>query len=189
MQSGRHRLYELPTSGYFQVVDRAPPVFADRKNIEQATLNFRRSTLASQNIYPGVAFDGATPPSPTFSGESPAGGSPGHVLAQTQTLRDGVFNAAVEMTRPATVLLKATYDPRWTATVDGKDVKPVMMAPSLVGVDVPTGVHAVVFRYKPYGGYPLLLLIGALTLAALIVVPRRLASREKTSETVEKTVQ
>jgi hypothetical protein len=75
--------------------------------------------------------------------------------------------------RPAAVLLKATYDPRWTVTVDGFPAKPVMMAPSFVGVDVPLGRHVVRFHYRPYGDYPILLALGGLTLLGLIVVPRR----------------
>jgi hypothetical protein len=48
-----------------------------------------------------------------------------------------------------------------------------MMAPSLVGVEVPAGRHVVRFKYKPYSHYPLLLTIGALTLWGLLLYPRR----------------
>ena len=94
----------------------------------------------------------------------------------------------MQANRRAVVLLKATYDPRWTATVDGLPVKPVMMAPSLVGVDVPPGRHEVRFAYKPYAHYPLLLAIGVLTLlglAALSAARRapRSASRRRSSAT------
>ena len=54
-----------------------------------------------------------------------------------------------------------------------------MMAPSLVGVEVPAGRHEVRFRYEPYGHYPLLLAIGVLTLIALALVPRRAALRRR----------
>ncbi len=48
-----------------------------------------------------------------------------------------------------------------------------MIAPSLVGVEVPVGHHEVRFRYAPYGHYPLLLALGALALVALALFPRR----------------
>jgi uncharacterized membrane protein YfhO len=105
------------------------------------------------------------------------------VLAQAHESQDGVFRTTVEASRPSAVLLKASYDPRWTVTVDGLPDKATMIAPSLVGVEVPAGRHEVRFRYKPYGHYPLLILLGALTLIALALVPhrealaRRLASR------------
>ena len=171
--SGRHRLWEVPTTGYLQVVDRATAVTADRTDLEQATRDFRQSHLASQEIYPGVAFAGAPPPPSTFAGATPPTGPPGAVVAQTATLQDGVFSATVEANRPAVVLLKASYDPRWTVTVDGLPDKTAMMAPSLVGVEVPAGRHVVRFRYAPYGDYPILLTIGALAILALAIFARR----------------
>jgi hypothetical protein len=178
-KSGRHRLWEVSTSGYFQVVDRAPALAANRTDLLTATRGFMNSRLASQGIYPGVAFAGGTAPPPTFAGSAPPVGPAGAVVEQSSTSQDGAFDATVEANRPAVTLLKASYDPRWTATVDGLQAKTTMMAPSLVGVDVPTGRHVVRFRYKPYGHYPLLLGIGALTLIALVLVPRRAAVRRR----------
>jgi hypothetical protein len=169
---GRHRLYEVHTSGYLQVVDRAPAIYADRTTVEQASKDFRNSNLASRGIYRGVAFAGGAAPPPTFSGNPPAG-SAGTVVSQSNKLQDGIFTGVVQANRPAVVLLKSTYDPRWTATVDGLPAKPVMMAPSLVGVDVPAGRHVVRFRYAPYSHYRLLLAIGAVTLLGLALYPRR----------------
>jgi uncharacterized membrane protein YfhO len=101
------------------------------------------------------------------------------VRTQSNKLQDGRFEATVEANRPGVVLLKATYDPRWRVDVDGLPAKPTMMAPSLVGVEVPTGRHVVRFRYQPYGHYPLLLALGALALIALALVPRRAAIRRR----------
>jgi Gpi18-like mannosyltransferase len=174
--SGRYRLWEVRTSGYLQVIDRARPVAADRTNLQAATRGFRESNLASQNVYPGVAFAGGAAPAPTFAGATPPDGPPGRVISQSAVLPNGVFLASVEANRPAIVLLKASYDPRWTVTVDGVRAKPMMMAPSLVGVEVPRGKHLVWFRYKSYGAYPVLLAIGAIVLLALSLVPRRAAA-------------
>jgi Gpi18-like mannosyltransferase len=175
--SGRYRLWEVQTSGYFQVIDRARAVTANRTNLQAGTRAFRESNLASRGIYPGVAFAGARGPAPTFAGETPPDRPPGLVRTQSQVLRDGVFLASVDAKRPAVVLLKGSYDPRWTVTVDGLPAKPAMMAPSLVGVEVPTGRHQIMFRYKPYAGYPLLLALGAIALLALALVPGRVEFR------------
>jgi hypothetical protein len=177
--SGRHRLYEVPTSGYFQVVDRAASVSANRTNIEQATRGFRNSQLALQGIYPSVAFAGSPALQPTYGGTTPPAGPAGTVITQRNTLQDGVFGATVEARRQAVVLLKATYDPRWTVSVDGVRAKPEMMAPSLVGVEVSPGRHVVRFKYVPYSHYPVLLAIGALALLALVLIPRRDALRHR----------
>ena len=64
-------------------------------------------------------------------------------------------------------------EPPYGATVDGHAVKPVMMAPSLVGVKVGPGRHVVRLRYTPYGAYPVLFAIGILAVLALAIVPRR----------------
>src|SRR6266542_1546304 len=170
---GIFRLFEVKTSGYLQVVDRAPAVEANRMDLDASTRSFRSSSDALRGLYPGVAFDGGSAPPPTFDGATPPTGSPGTVSSRSATLEDGVFTASVDANRPAVVLLKATYDPRWTATVDGLAAKPTMMAPSLVGVDVPVGHHEVRFRYAPYGHYPLLLALGALALVALALFLRR----------------
>ena len=83
--SGRHRLYEVQTTGYFQVVDRAAAVAANRTNLQQATLAFRQSGLASQGDLPGRRVRrGSRRLTPTFTGASPPTGSPGRVLAQTR---------------------------------------------------------------------------------------------------------
>ena len=172
-QAGRHRLYEVPTSGYVQVVDRASPVAADRTNLADAVLPFMQSSLASRGVYPGVTFAGGKAPQPTFAGANPPPGPAGRVLSQRARLEDGVVDTRVRANRRAVVLLKASFDPRWTATVDGSPAKPSLLAPSLVGVTVPAGDHVVEFRYRPYAHYPLLLALGALTLLALALLPYR----------------
>jgi Gpi18-like mannosyltransferase len=176
-QAGRQRLYEVATRGYVQVVDRAAPIAADRTDLSSAALPFMQSRLASQGIYPGVAFAGGPAPPPTFSG-TPRGPA-GRVLSQSPRLDDGVVDTRMRANRRAVVLLKSTFDPRWTATVDGSRTKPTMLAPSLVGVTVAPGVHEVEFRYRPYAHYPLLLAIGALTLLALVLLPHRAALRRR----------
>jgi Bacterial membrane protein YfhO len=71
----------------------------------------------------------------------------------------------------------ASYDPGWTATVNGRRVPAQMVAPALVAVNVPAGTDRVVFRFHGYGDYPELLTLSALTLAilaaALMVLRRR----------------
>ena len=90
----------------------------------------------------------------------------------------GLFGADVEATRPGMVLLKATYDPRWSASVDGVEVSTAMVAPSFVGVPIPAGRHSIVFEYHPYPYYWLLIAIGLVTQLALVVGWRR--SRRRT---------
>ena len=69
--------------------------------------------------------------------------------------------------RRATVVLSASYDPGWRATVDGHPAPTVMVAPAVVGVDVGPGVHSVTFRYGGYGSYVPLFVLALVVLVAL----------------------
>jgi len=171
--AGGSRLYRVANTGYFQVVDRSAAITADRTDVEQASRPFRESDRALHDVYPGVAFAGGPRPAPTYAGNAPPRGTPGVVVSSTEDRSGGVFAASVNLRRTAIVLLKASYDPNWTATVDGRSVKPVMMAPSLVGVKVGPGSHFVRFRYAPFGAYPTLFAIGILAALAMAILPRR----------------
>jgi|GEM_PF-442411 len=169
--AGRSTLYLIPTSGYFQVVDRIGSVSANRKDINEATSTFRNSNSALLGIYPGVAFNGGAAPRDTIA-TSP--GTPaGAVITQSHQRDNGKFSAQVRADRPAVVVLKATYDPRWEVRVNGKRARLVMMAPSIVGVDVPAGTHSVEFTYRSYPHYPWLFLLGVFALLVLGAVPHR----------------
>ena len=74
----------------------------------------------------------------------------GVVTDQDVDLRDGRATATVIAERPAMVMLKASFDPRWQVTVDGIPVEPEMIAPSFVGRMVPAGEHVVRFVYEPF---------------------------------------
>src|SRR5262249_29177537 len=95
------------------------------------------------------------------------------VLSQSATLPNGVFAGTVEANREAVVLLKASYDRRWTATVDGRSVHPGMVAPRLVGIGGPPGRPGGRFASKPYDHYPGLLAVGCPPLLGLAASPRR----------------
>jgi uncharacterized membrane protein YfhO len=75
------------------------------------------------------------------------------------------------MRSPGVVVLSVSYDPGWTATVNGRPQPTRMVAPALVAVDVPAGTDQVVFRFRGYGDYPELLALGVLALALLAVAP------------------
>ncbi len=170
--AGRWRLWQVATSGYLQVVDTTPALVADRTNIGQHTALFLESPQLGQGLVPVVAFGGshaATPTDPLGTVEARPAGT---VDVQYDLPDDGEFGGVVTASRPAIVMLKATYDPRWKVTVDGKTAKTQMLAPSFVGVGVSAGRHTIAFRYVPYPYYWELLTLGALALIALALGPR-----------------
>jgi hypothetical protein len=166
--AGRHRLWQVETSGYMDVVDTiGPPIVADRSNVGRRVAGFLRSAELSRKQFPIMSYGGQTASAPTLPAGLSAEGRAGAVIAQSSSPADGIFRAQVIATRPAAVLLKTTYDPRWRVTLDGTDVRPQMVAPGMLAQTVTPGPHSLVFHYVPYPFYPLLLGLGLLTVAAL----------------------
>jgi hypothetical protein len=168
---GAYRLWQVPTSGYLEVVDTTAPVNANNRNMRAVMAPYLASSQVAALRHPLVSFDGHATPAPSLRSDAPDSGPPGSVVRSEESLTDGSFTGSVHATRPAWVMLKESYSPRWTATVDGKAVPTAMVAPSFVGVPVPSGTHTVVFRYRPSSAYPAYFAIGAVTLVALVVVP------------------
>ena len=164
-------LWEVKTSGYLEVVDTTEPVAADNTNILKVFGPYLSTFQVSELRHPLVAFDGAATPAPSSSVTAPYTGPPGSVDSSSDSLGTGRFEGTVTATKPAWVMLKESYAPHWTATVDGLPVKTAMLAPSFVGVPVPAGTHHVVFQYRSQKGYPALFAFGVLTLLAFVFAP------------------
>jgi uncharacterized membrane protein YfhO len=107
----------------------------------------------------------------------------GAVRAQRADLGDGEATATVRMRGPGVAVLSASYDPGWTATVNGRRQPTRMVAPALVAVDVPAGTDHIVLRFHGYGDYPELLALSGLTLAMIALAPMsvRRARRRRVS--------
>ncbi len=159
------------TTGYLEVVDTTDPVSANRTNMASVFAPYLTSTDLARRRHPLVAFDGETDGTPSARTSTPAAGPPGTVDWSDSSIEDGRFTGQVTAARPGWVMLKASYVPRWTVTVDGREVEAAMLAPSFVGVPVTQGTHLVVFAYHPSTSYPIYFTIGAVTLLALVVGP------------------
>jgi uncharacterized membrane protein YfhO len=94
--------------------------------------------------------------------------SAGTVIAQADHLTAGRAAATVAMRRGGVVVLSASFDPGWTAIVDGRSQPTEMVAPALVAATVQAGTHRVVFHYAGFRGYSLLFAISAATLLTLL---------------------
>ena len=179
-RSGTNDLYEIgseQTNGYVQVVDTFDWNIENRTDIGTTSswmmTPYKGVDWAARALYPTVVFNGGARPADTLhSYKAQISGSPGRVVSVDAQLDEGRLATTVVANRRSVVLLKASYDPRWTATVDGVPVKPEMIAPALVGVVVGKGVHHVVFLYKPVQYYDWLLLLGLLTLLAIGFGPK-----------------
>ena len=80
----------------------------------------------------------------------------------------------VECPTAADLMLKVTYHPNWTVTVDGQPTSTFMVSPSYVGIRLPAGKHQVEATYRATPSKVPLLAAGLLLLAVAIVFRRRL---------------
>jgi hypothetical protein len=161
---GRFVLSEYPDNRYVEVVDTISPIAADRRNIGEQTSSFLSSGLAERRLIPTVVFGGRAAGATSLGPNEEPGQPPGEVIDSSASIVDGEFGGTVDLERPGVVLLKASFDPRWRATVDGVEVDVQMLAPGFVGVPVLEGEHDVEFVYEAYPAYLLLICAGALVI-------------------------
>jgi hypothetical protein len=169
MRSGPYWLWTINGDGYIQAGQVVGEIAANRANVGTRSVPLLHSGLAADGAYLGVRYGsgGGNGPLPAVRSQSPIG----EVSAESADLADGEASATVRMRQPGVVVLSASYDPGWTATVNGRPRPIRMVAPALVAVDVPAGADHVVFRYRGYGDYPELLTLSGLTLVISAIAP------------------
>jgi hypothetical protein len=188
MRSGSYSLWTIDGDGYVQAGQIVGSIAANRANVGTRSVPLLHSGLAADGAYLAVRY-GAD----SGGGRLPAAPSEplaGVVRAERANLDDGEASATVRMRHPGVVVLSASYDPGWTATVNDRPVPTRMVAPALVAVDVPAGTDHVVFRFHGYGDYPELLGLSGLTLALLAVAPvcvRRARRRRDATDSAQST--
>ena len=179
--AGRWVLWSTGDIGYLSVVDTVAPVAVDRTNLGSRMARFLSSDLPLQGRFPTLAWAGAPGADPTLGPDGDPTTPAGSVTSEIAQPADGRFGGDVHADRTAVVQLKASFDPRWTATVDGHDTPTQMIAPGFVGVRVSPGDHRVLFAYHAYPFYWLLFAFGAFVMVALVLIERRFL-RPATSE-------
>jgi hypothetical protein len=175
------RVYELPGNSYIRVADTVGGITANRADVGSRTAAYLRSPQPGEDRYPTVGYAGSPAGPPTLHPAAlltlhpvpwPAA-APGTVVAEHADLTDGRASATVHLRRRATVVLSASFDPGWSATIDGHPAPTEMVAPALVAVTVPPGTHEIAFRYTGFAGYPELLTLAALDLLVVAAITRR----------------
>ncbi len=169
--SGDYCLWALPHTGYIHVYDTTGELTATRADVGSQSTTLLESPILNEQRDLTVAFNGQAASRPTAPDASALQGSPGRVVAEHADLQNGAARAVVHTTRRATVVLSASYDPGWHATVNGRPAPTVMVAPALVGVVVGPGVHTVAFTYDGYGSYDALFLLALAVLVAVALAP------------------
>ena len=169
--SSSYCLWSLPEPGYFHVYDTTGVLHTTRADVGSQSETLLGSPLLEDERDLTVAFNGRPAADPTAPDAAALVGPPGHVVVEHADLENGKASAVVRTNRRATVVLSASYDPGWRATVDGHTVPTVMVAPALVGVVVGPGVHTVAFSYGGYGSYVPLFVLALAVLVVLALAP------------------
>jgi hypothetical protein len=181
-QFGRHRLYRVETTGYFDLVDSDLTLAGEKTDFYPAASTWLASALPEVKRHPVVTLGKSSQdnqrPAPLTSTsdiiptlDPTAGQFRGTVLSEE--VGNNYFAAEVNVERESMLLLKATYHPNWRATVDGVETETVMLMPSFVGVRLPPGDHEVRIEYLPRRLRTILLVLGILTLPMIWIGEQR----------------
>lgn len=178
--SGRHRLYRVATSGWFDLVDVIGTYAGPRAGWFEAARAWLQSPAVDAKRHAIFYIDRPAPgyarPLDSLSGvlATPADVSRCGDL-RSEHMEAGRASVIVAASRPCWVMLKATYHPRWQATIDGKAIEPVMLAPAFVGVPITAGEHRVELIYASPAWRPWLAVGGALLILLAFALERRRA--------------
>jgi len=179
---GRFRLFEVPTGGYFELVDSDLVLAGGKEDLHQAASLWLAGSLPLAQQHPQVLL-GATPRGdasvrPLAEAERALAALPalptaarGVILHQSAGAQ--VYEAEVQVGRECALMLKVGYHPRWRATVDGAAAETIMLLPGYLGVRLPPGRQTVRLAYAPGPGRVILMGLGALTLLLVALAERR----------------
>jgi hypothetical protein len=167
LRAGPYSLWTLPgAAGVVQAGRIVGTLSANRSDIATRSIPLLNSRLTQSGDYLRVAYGQSAAGEPRLPQPSPATPA-GTVLEESDRLQQGQAAASVRMRRAGVLVLSASFDPGWTASVDGRPQRTEMVAPALVATTVPTGTHRITFSYRGWQDYPLLFAVGAAALVAL----------------------
>ena len=177
-QFGRHRLYHVQTTGYFDLVDSDLTFTGGKTDYWPAASNWLASGLLGVKQHPTVLFgrssrgkESSIPLSEASEviSKIQVSASPSRGTVLSEEVGNNFFAADVNVKRDSMLMLKATYHPNWRATVDGEETDPVMLMPSVVGIQLPQGEHKVRLEYRPRRLRAVLLGLGLLALPLIAI--------------------
>jgi hypothetical protein len=177
-QFGRDRIFDAPGSGYFDVVDVAASVAANKDSFYAINEQWLRSDWVEKRAHLWLDFGEGAPSGVTrLAGNAPLPPSPastgrgGEIKGERQMGND--YRAEFLISRPSFMLFRMTWHPNWVAYVDGKVQKTVMLSPGFIGVGVLPGQHSILLRYEPGIWKLTMAFAGLLIVLAGMAVERR----------------
>ena len=157
-QFGRLHLYQVETTGYFDLVGSDLTFAGGKADFYTAASSWLGSGLPKVKQHPVVSLgslarekDRQIPLSEAVDviANADTFPSPFRGTVLSEKIGNNYFRAEVSVEHESMLLLKATYHPNWRATVDGVEANTVMLMPSFVGVRLLPGYHDVRIEYRP----------------------------------------
>ena len=170
----RYTLYGAQTSGYaeFAASIERQAAGPDRKALFWRLRDWLLGPGPASRAYIRYAYPA---PNDVPSGPVTPGCADGGTITR-ERVQAAELDVAVSCSQAATLVLKMTYHPNWRVTVDGREQPIFMVSPGYIGVELTAGPHLVHAEYDAgYLKYALFA-IGALLLAALVLLRHRIAA-------------
>ena len=174
---GRHNLYRVETTGYFDLVGSDLALTGKATDLYKVAYGWLSSTLPEMKRHPRVyVTDSPLEPNliPFSESNSVITYDPapenlffGSVLSER--IDQGSYTAMVAAEQESMLLLKATYHPNWEASVDGATANTVMLMPGFVGVELKPGIQEVRIEYQSQTFRSVLLCLAPLTLILILL--------------------
>jgi hypothetical protein len=156
-QFGKFRLMDAPGAGYFGVVDVPGAARINRETVDDVNEPWLASSWMTNDQYVWLDFSGSAPKSllevrpGKLMPYLPAPANPaGKVTGERQTGQ--VYEADLDVARPAYALFRMSYHFCWKVYVDGRSQSTMMLTPGFIGTAVTPGRHHVLCRYEPGNG-------------------------------------
>ena len=163
-------LYEAPTSGYAELVSLSgTESYRTQATLFPAMRRFVNGPGPDGRSY--ARYDFPAPADARLGGPVAGCADGGSVAERAIAPSQLSFDMACPTASPA--IIKVTYHPGWTVTVDGANVATFMASPSYLGFMLPSGSHRVIATYRSAPIKAPLLALGAVTVASLAVLSRR----------------
>jgi hypothetical protein len=178
---GPYSLWMLPKGNYVHLGQLEGRLAETRSDIGIRSVSLLTSDRGPANTYEQVAFG-------TRHGRRATWSTTGKVRGTTTqehvALGQGRVRVNLRLRRAGVLVLSASFDPGWHATIDARRTPTIMVAPALIGVRVPAGVHTVSFIYSGYDNYPLLFFVSAVVIVLAAVADARARKRRDPFEEV-----
>jgi len=168
-------LYRADTTGYarFARVEDAE-ISGGFREAQLAILRAQQSWLMSDEPWRAVYRRWIAPSLGLDRPAAELAEFPGDAAVLDEKVSAGRLVFHVECGAPSNLVIKSTYHPNWSVTVDGREQPTFAVSPYFLGVLVPAGKHEIVAQYRSTVLKKSLMVLGVLVVGCVLIFRRRL---------------